>query len=136
MRSRQLALNFLAQKGDPTSKNITLKEFAKQNKIGENTIRNQIKFLTGETIIKHNKKSNNIEQYNKKQKQIKSKHKANTSQSDYKAAGSTKDEDWQTAPQAEEEFDKIFDKTMNSLTRSTSLTSASYAHEWNSLSNK
>jgi Fe2+ or Zn2+ uptake regulation protein len=56
MRSRQLALNFLAQKGDPTSKNITLKEFAKQNKIGENTIRNQIKFLTGETlIIKHNK---------------------------------------------------------------------------------
>jgi hypothetical protein len=121
MRSRQLALNFLAQKGDPTSKNITLKEFAKQNKIGENTIRNQIKFLTGETlIIKHNKKSNNIEQYNKKQKQIKSKHKANTSQSDYKAslkgtsaqhaAGSIKDEDWQTAPQAEEEFEKFFDK--------------------------
>jgi Fe2+ or Zn2+ uptake regulation protein len=136
MRSRQLALNFLAQKGDPTSKNITLKEFAKLNKIGENTIRNQIKFLTGETIIKHNKKSNNIEQYNKKQKQIKSKHKANTSQSDYKAAGSTKDEDWQTAPQAEEEFDNIFDKTMNSLTRSTSLTSASHAHEPNTLSNK
>jgi Fe2+ or Zn2+ uptake regulation protein len=74
MRSRQLALNFLAQKGDPTSKNITLKEFAKQNKIVDNTIRNQIKFLTGETIIKHNKKSNNTEQYNKKQKQIKSKH--------------------------------------------------------------
>jgi hypothetical protein len=41
-----IALNFLAQKGDPISKNITLKEFAKQNKIGENTIRNQIKFLT------------------------------------------------------------------------------------------
>jgi hypothetical protein len=140
MRSRQLALNFLAQKGDPTSKNITLKEFAKQNEIGENTIRNQIKFLTGETIMKHNKKSNNIEQYNKKQKQIKSKHKANTSQSDYKAslkgtsaqhaAGSIK------APQTEEEFDKIFDKTMNSLTRSTSLTSVSHAHERNSLSNK
>jgi hypothetical protein len=85
------------------------------------------------------KKSNNIEQYNKKQKQIKSKHKANTSQSDYKAslkgtsaqhtAGSIKDEEWRAAPQAEEEFDKIFDKTMNSLTRSTSLTSASHAHE-------
>jgi Fe2+ or Zn2+ uptake regulation protein len=146
MRSRQLALNFLAQKGDPTSKNITLKEFAKQNKIGENTIRNQIKFLTGETLVKHNKKSNNIEQYNKKQKQIKSKHKANTSQSDYKAslkgtsaqhaAGGIKDEDWQTAPQAEEEFENFFDKAMNSLTRSTSLTSASHAHERNSLSNK
>jgi hypothetical protein len=123
MRSRQLALNFLAQKGDPTSKNITLKEFAKQNKIGENTITNQIKFLTGETIIKHNTKSNNIEQYNKKQKQIKSKHKANTSQSDYKAslkgtsaqhaAGSIKDED--RRGEDDEEFDKIFDKTMNSL---------------------
>jgi hypothetical protein len=85
MRSRQLALNFLGQKGDTTSKNITLKEFAKQKKIGENTIRNQIKCLTGETLLKHNKKSKSIEQYNKKQKQIKSKHKTNTSQSDYKA---------------------------------------------------
>lgn len=51
-------------------------------------IRNQTKFLTGEILIIHNKKTNNITKYNKKRKQIKAKHTPSTSQTDYKAAGS------------------------------------------------
>jgi hypothetical protein len=38
MKATQLALNFLAQKGDLKSNEVTLKSFVKQNKIGENTI--------------------------------------------------------------------------------------------------
>ena len=35
-----------------------------KNKIGENRLREQIKFLTGGTLIKYNKSSNNIKIYN------------------------------------------------------------------------
>lgn len=41
---KTISTKFFSTKRRPYYKNIALKEFAKQNKIGENTIRNQIKF--------------------------------------------------------------------------------------------
>jgi hypothetical protein len=52
MKTGHLALHFLAQKGNPNSDDVTLKDFARQNKIGENAIRYKIKFSTGETETK------------------------------------------------------------------------------------
>jgi repressor of nif and glnA expression len=52
MKTGHLALYFLAQKGNPNSDDVTLKDFARQNKIGENAIRYKIKISTGETETK------------------------------------------------------------------------------------
>jgi hypothetical protein len=71
MKTGHLALHFLAQKLNPNSDDVTLKDFARQNKIGENTIRYKIKFSTGETETK----------------------KIQTSRSDYKAARSKNDDE-------------------------------------------
>jgi hypothetical protein len=76
MRAKQLAMRFISITANPNLDNVTLKDFAKSNKISQNKLREQLKFLTGESVVNYNKNSNNIKKYNN----IGNKHIANTSQ--------------------------------------------------------
>lgn len=64
MRAKQLAMKFISDTENPELGNITLKDFAKTHKIGQAKLREQLKFLSGESMLNYNKNSNNIIKHN------------------------------------------------------------------------